>query len=681
MSAVEKKGAPGGEPRASSNTLTSVWEDGGITPPVKPTHSPAHSHSVEEVYKVLGNDAVLLSLVPGQKKPKYKGWPKTSLADTRKKHYQKELATGDIGVVLGAAGNGICTIDCDSDEAATAFLTLNPHLANTLHTRGSRGRNIWLRVKGAVPNSCRLQAEKNEIGEWRADGNQTKIAGIHPQTKEPYQWVVDVPVMETSFDDITWPVGWIGDCIETDFQRLIEKFGTPFEPSKTGVRLNQSFFAAKFAHENSLLFEADENRFFYYAPTSGLWLALTEAKLKTMVLADLMDFSATQDPELKGRFALARTDQYATAVARLLRGQVERRGVFSTPRQIVHVLNGVIEIGGGGATIRGFAPDDFSRNQIPVKFDPAATCPQFEKDILQPALGPDDIRLLQKWVGGVLLGGNFAQKMMIFEGGAGTSKSTICRLIGLLVGTDNVTQLRTELLHERFEIARFVGKRLLAGRDVSGSFLERKGAAVLKAITGGDDLSTESKGTMGQSTVAKLDVMVTTNCRLRVRLENDVGAWARRLLIIPFHRPPPLRPIPDFAEKLFGEEGQGILNWAITGALTLLAEMDLHGRLQVTAGQQKRVDDLLAESDSVRAYLRADVAACGGLDVTTDELVKGYKKYCEGMDWQPRSVSEIERALPDLMMEQFGVSKRNDIQRNGKGQRGYADVTIPANLI
>jgi hypothetical protein len=43
-----------------------------------------------------------------------------------------------------------------------------------------------------------------EIGEWRADGNQTIIAGTHPEGM-PYQFVVENPGGPISYDAIIWP--------------------------------------------------------------------------------------------------------------------------------------------------------------------------------------------------------------------------------------------------------------------------------------------------------------------------------------------------------------------------------------------------------------------------------------------------------------------------------------------
>jgi hypothetical protein len=111
----------------------------------------------------------------------------------------------NVGVALGKASNGLVTIDFDDECSADCFLEANPLLTTTLRTRGSRGCNIWIRCSGGHPPSQNLKnSPGNEIGEWRADGNQTIISGTHPEGMS-YQFVVERPVITVSYDAIIWP--------------------------------------------------------------------------------------------------------------------------------------------------------------------------------------------------------------------------------------------------------------------------------------------------------------------------------------------------------------------------------------------------------------------------------------------------------------------------------------------
>src|SRR5262249_482719 len=101
--------------------------------------------------------------------------------------------------------NGLITIDFDQDSYVETFLAANPLLANTLRTRGRRGGNIWVRCSSGYPASQKLKnSSGDDIGEWRADGNQTIVSGTHPNGM-PYQFMVERPVITISYDAIIWP--------------------------------------------------------------------------------------------------------------------------------------------------------------------------------------------------------------------------------------------------------------------------------------------------------------------------------------------------------------------------------------------------------------------------------------------------------------------------------------------
>lgn len=107
--------------------------------------------------------------------------------------------------------------------------------------------------------------------------------------------------------------------------------------------------------------------------------------------------------------------------------------------------------------------------------------------------------LLQKFLGLYLLGRNIIQKLLILHGRGETGKSTFSEIARKLIGAENCSELRTNLLHERFEIGSYVGKHLLIGADVSSSFLNSRGAYRIKAIVVGDLLDAERKGTITDS--------------------------------------------------------------------------------------------------------------------------------------------------------------------------------------
>src|SRR5207249_422260 len=131
--------------------------------------------------------------------------------------------------------------------------------------------------------------------------------------------------------------------------------------------------------------------------------------------------------------------------------------------------------------------------------------------------------------------------------------------------------------------------------DVPDNFLNCKGASTLKSLTGGVAHSRKVEGRKERpQIVCRRNVVVTGNSRLTVRLEGDLAAWRRRLVIIEYRNPKPDSVISDLSERILGEEAAGVLNWMLDGLEKLRSE---GWQLKLTDAQQRRVDDLLLESE------------------------------------------------------------------------------------
>ena len=61
-------------------------------------------------------------------------WNNITLAETKAEPYQAQLRNGNVGVLVGQPSNGLCSIDCDSDEILAVFWKLNPQLVSTCIT-------------------------------------------------------------------------------------------------------------------------------------------------------------------------------------------------------------------------------------------------------------------------------------------------------------------------------------------------------------------------------------------------------------------------------------------------------------------------------------------------------------------------------------------------------------------
>ena len=348
---------------------------------------------------------------------------------------------------------------------------------------------------------------------------------------------------------------------------------------------------------------------------------------------------------------------------------------FKAAGRIVHLSNCVLVFNEDGSfENKPFSPSFRSRNRSPIAYDPNAECPQFKTKILGH-IEEDDRDLLQQYGGQCLLGRNHTQRILILDGIGSASKSTFVLLTRGVIGAANTYELRTKHLAERFEIGRMIGKTMLLGADVKANFLSEEGAYRLKALVGGDTLEAEPKTSNKRFSISGIfNVMLTCNSRLRVHLEGDESAWRRRLAIVRCEQPFNLPKIPDIDQISLRREGSGILNWFLEGTQKLLRSIQQTGDIALSTRQLERVHALLSESDSLRIYLRENLVRGQSGNLTVAEILERYTLYCISAEWSPVPVTIAQRQLDDLMLELFGTAKANNIEREGKAQRGFRYV-------
>jgi phage/plasmid-associated DNA primase len=139
--------------------------------------------------------------------------------------------------------------------------------------------------------------------------------------------------------------------------------------------------------------------------------------------------------------------------------------------------------------------------------------------------------------------------------------------------------------------------RFLVGRESGARFCveaERKGSNQTFFVEG------------------NFDILLTSNSRLRVRLEGDQSAWNRRLTIARYDKPFSGKKIPEIHEHLLSTEGPGVLNWFLEGTRKLLQDIAQHGDIALSQRQSDRTKSLLLESDSLRLFVKQSLSRFEG---------------------------------------------------------------------
>jgi len=461
-------------------------------------------------------------------------------------------------------------------------------------------------------------------------------------------------------------------------EKISAQVGTPtFTDGETKKpELNQQFFARLAAAVYNPIFEKTEGAFYLYVPESGLWVRQDEATMIDMISLLMMKFAKETSDSVINR---KRNVGTIKSILKFMQADAccGRENAFDHKGEpFIHCGNGVItfpvqEDGRRKPVLMPFDQKYMSRNRTECNFREDAVCPEFLNRLIKPAISDDDLNHFQQYVGQCLLGVNRSQTIVLMIGTAGGGKSTGVNIIEKLVNRKNCTELRLEHMGSRFETQRLLGKTLLTAKDVPSDFLSTKYTYKLKALSGKDTQTIEIKGSNNVSDICgEYNIIITANNTLHVALDGDVEAWKRRLILIEYNNPPPKEKIADFDDYLLAREGDGILTWAVEGAMLLL-END--GKIVKSEAQEKKVSNLLLESDPVAAYLGShlDKANEGDANVTSEEILTAFHAYCKDQGWTPPARKIVQAEIPDYIFRCYGISKRTDVKRAGTNRRGY----------
>lgn len=485
-----------------------------------------------------------------------------------------------------------------------------------------------------------------------------------PVAASPAQWFTDkFPALATAELG-----GAIREEADKDGNLVVKDIGEDFLAATMG---------AKGSPDAPTVFVPTEEKFYTYEPGEGVFGPQRADLLLTRWSRLLLDChhackEGCDTMALEYRFRDAAS---LSGVLRKARGLLEVAHDFfaSDLTEFIPCANGMLRL--RDRTLLPFSPSYRRRNKLAAPYNPGAKCPIFLDALMRAALDDDDLELLQRYCGMVLLGENLAQRIMLLTGTAGGGKGTFVRVLTAIIGQRNLASLRPQLLGERFELGRFLGKTLLYGPDVPDNFLNHRGAAILKSLTGYDPVTIEFKNSNeSPSIICRFNVLATCNSRLTVHLEGDVDAWRRRLVSIEYRKPKPEKVVANLDKLILEQEAAGVLNWMLDGLDKFRAD---GWQLHLNARQQAVVDNLLLESDSLAVFAREGLRRDPGGQLTAADGFAAYVEFCTEHGWAAVPKNKFTSGIADVVVRLFGMTMRHDIpDARGKLQRGWKGLVI-----
>jgi putative DNA primase/helicase len=290
---------------------------------------------------------------------------------------------------------------------------------------------------------------------------------------------------------------------------------------------------------------------------------------------------------------------------------------------IVACANGLLDVTAN--ILLPHTPVFFNQTRVPFAYDPAAAGPRRWLDFLVEIFENDEasIKALQEWFGYVISGRLDLQKILLWIGRTRSGKGVSARVLGKLIGRENVAGPTLSSLGANFGLAPLIGKPLAVVADAR---LEGRGSNIiverLLSISGEDTLTVDVK--YQQQWNGKLPTRFWLISNELPHFGDASMAVIGRFVILNTTRSW-LGREDLFLERDLENELTGILNWGLVG----LARLAREKRFTPTPATDDIISALQELASPVAAFVRDRCRIDPALEVVVDDLYKAWKRWAE----------------------------------------------------
>lgn len=317
-------------------------------------------------------------------------------------------------------------------------------------------------------------------------------------------------------------------------------------------------------------------------------------------------------------------------------------------RITINLQNGTFEFTPNGWALRGFNADDFITYQLPFQHTTDATCPMFDRYLLQVLPDPESRILLQEFSGYIFTPLHF-EKMLVLYGTGRNGKSVFFNVLQALIGIENILTYSLGLFNHEYNRAKLTNVLL--------NYSSEKGADLntetFKALISGEPL--QAREPYGKSFTLRNKVRFIMNANELPKETEQTSAFFERWLIIPFDTYiSPEERDERLAKKIIADELPGVFNWLLAGLNRIMKQEKFSYCKKADAA----LNEFKRQSDNVALFVEEFnyITSSANKEALAD-LYNCYKVFCNDDGYKACGKNKFSQRLERMGFEKY----RNNI--------------------
>lgn len=344
-------------------------------------------------------------------------------------------------------------------------------------------------------------------------------------------------------------------------------------------------------------------------------------------------------------------------------------------RESIHFPNGTLKVDDKGLFTVFSEQKEFCRNRLATNYNFNAPEPKLFLKYLDDLYTPEQIVIIQQFLGYCLIPTNALGITVHIYGRADSGKSRLAFIMMNILGKQNAIMSKISKLGERFGGANVEGKLMYIDEDTSETALAN--TQVYKTlVTIGDNtpIDLEAKNKQKNIFIPYARFLTFGNFVIQSLYDHTQGFYRRMIILECKPAPKERKKIANLDSLIYKKEGEAVLKWCIDG-LNQLIKNDW--KLPLTDELIKHSNELKYESDSVKQFIEEDehiIKNTPTAKIHTVDLYKGYERYCNNNGLKPVTIQTFTRNIKEYI-ENTDVKYSTNVVIDMKRARGFIGLS------